>query len=169
MYYPAVSVVNAFPPKSCSQLALYSVLTMSFFIGSPFVLSTTGSLTAKGPRTTTPAITKQISYDYRDAYLRPASKPLNCLPKDVRADEVLSLGKGTSQLTVKQKLAQMKARCRGGKLFDAKGREIRFFRVSCWGNPPPDYLEILQRENEQIKKLQQRFTVITFSCSPMIQ
>ena len=90
--------------------------------------------------------------------------------KDVRADEVVSYGfKGKQNPTVEKKLIEMQARCRSGKLVDAKRREIRFFRVSCWGNPPDDYLEIQKRENEQLAKLKKRYTVIVFNCDPMIQ
>src|SRR5215468_11257104 len=74
----------------------------------------------------------------------PSRRPdkFTCLPKDVRAEETVSYGRKASQeITVEQKLREMKASCRNGKLVDARGREIRFFRPSCWGNPPPDYLE----------------------------
>src|SRR5207245_8650190 len=99
-----------------------------------------------------------------------ASTKFNCLPKDVHADEVVSYGpKGRSNVTVEKKLTEMKARCRSGKLVDAKGREVRFFRRSCWGNPPPDYLEIQKRENEELDKLKRRYTVVVFGCNPMIQ
>ena len=98
------------------------------------------------------------------------SKKFSCLPKDVRADEVASYAlKGKHNLTVENQLAQMKARCRRGKLVDAKGREVRFFRPSCWGNPPPDYLEIRQRENAELAALKKRYTVIVFGCNPMIE
>jgi len=97
-------------------------------------------------------------------------RQFTCLPKDVRADEVVSYGfKGKQNPTVEKKLIEMQARCRSGKLVDAKRREIRFFRVSCWGNPPDDYLEIQKRENEQLAKLKKRYTVIVFNCDPMIQ
>ena len=98
------------------------------------------------------------------------SKTLSCLPKDVRADEAVSFTpKGKENLTVERKLIEMKARCRRGKLVDSRSREIRFFRPSCWGNPPVDYQEIQQRERDELAKLKKRFTVITFSCNPMIQ
>jgi len=94
----------------------------------------------------------------------------SCLPKDVRADEIVSYGlKGKRKITVEKELGEIKARCRNGKLVDAKGREVRFFRRSCWGNPPPDYLEIQKRENEELDKLKRRYTVIVFGCNPMIQ
>ena len=97
------------------------------------------------------------------------SKNFSCLPKDVRADEVVSYDdKGKSILTVKKKLIELKARCRRGKLVDAKGREIRFFRVSCWGNPPEDYLEIQKRESEELAELKKHYSVIEFGCNPMI-
>ena len=98
------------------------------------------------------------------------SRGFNCLPKDVHADEVVSYGpKGKPGATVEKTLAQMKARCRAGKLVDPKRREIRFFRPSCWGNPPPEYLEIRQREDEGLAKLKRRYTVVVFGCNPMIQ
>jgi hypothetical protein len=98
------------------------------------------------------------------------SRNSSCLPKDVHNDETLSYGlKGGKTVTVEQKLLELKARCRKGRLVDAKGREIRFFRQSCWGNPPPDYLEIEARKNRELKQLQKRFTVLVFTCNPMIQ
>jgi hypothetical protein len=95
---------------------------------------------------------------------------INCLPPDTKADEVISYGtNGRGNITVERKLVKLKARCRNRKLVDAKGREIRFFRPSCWGNPPADYAEIQQRENEDLEKLRKHYTVIVFGCNPMIQ
>ena len=92
------------------------------------------------------------------------------MPKDVTADQVVSYGlKGTQKVTVEKRLIELKARCRSGKLVDAKGREIRFFHMSCWGNPPPDYLEIQERQNKELAELKKRYTVIVFGCNPMIQ
>ena len=104
-----------------------------------------------------------------DAEPSPA-KTFSCLPRDVRADEAVSYPmNGKPILTVEKKLAEMKARCRRGRLVDGRGREIRFFRSSCWGNPPPDYLEIRQRENEELAKLKKRYPVFVFGGNPMIQ
>ena len=98
------------------------------------------------------------------------SQTFPCLPKDVQPDEVVSYGpKGAQTATVEKKLREMKARCSGGKLVDTKRREIRFFHPSCWGNPPPDYLEIRQREDEELAKLKRRYAVVVFGCNPMIQ
>ncbi len=98
-----------------------------------------------------------------------------CLPKDIKATEVIAVEtknsrKGdvvTKKITVKDKLAQMKAGCQKGKLVDAAGREIRFYRlVGCWGNPPADYLEILERQQHGIDELKKHYTVIEISCNP---
>jgi len=97
-------------------------------------------------------------------------KQYTCLPKDVRADETVSYGfKGRPAVTVQNKLTEMKARCRKGRLVDAKGREIRFFHLSCWGNPPENYQEIRRRETADLATLKKRYTVIEFGCNPMIQ
>lgn len=98
------------------------------------------------------------------------SQNFSCLPRNLGGDEILSHNlKGAPGLTVNQKLIELGARCRKGKLVDRKAREIRFFRPSCWGNPPPDYLEIRAREDLELKKLRRRFNVVVFGCDPMIQ
>jgi hypothetical protein len=94
----------------------------------------------------------------------------NCLPKDLSPKEVVSYrGRGKDVVNVEKTLVKMNAKCRQGKLFDSKRQEIRFFRPQCWGKPPTDYLEIQQRENEELKKLRNLYTVIVFACNPMIQ
>src|ERR1051326_8431900 len=97
-------------------------------------------------------------------------KRFGCLPKDVRADEEVGYAfKGKPSITVQNKLTEMKARCRRGKLIDSKGRQIRFFRPSCRGNPPEDYQEIRQREDIELARLKKRYTVIEFECNRMRQ
>lgn len=94
----------------------------------------------------------------------------DCLPKDMQLNDVVTYGRATrGNVTLEKTLIQMKAQCRKGKLVDAKGREIRFFRPSCWGNPPPDYLEVQQRENAELQKLKKTYAVIVFGCNPMTQ
>jgi hypothetical protein len=98
------------------------------------------------------------------------STRINCLPPGTGLTEVVSYGSnGQGNVTVQKKLTQIKARCRNRKLIDAKGREIRFHRPACWGNPPADYLEIQQRESEELLKLRKTYTVIVFGCNPLIQ
>jgi hypothetical protein len=102
----------------------------------------------------------------------PGQKYKSCLPSDVRASDVVSaqLLKPTlavKKTTVAQRLAELKAHCKKGKLVDASGKEIHFFRMTgCWGNPPQDYLEILEQQNKELEKLRKRYTVIEMTCNP---
>jgi hypothetical protein len=98
-----------------------------------------------------------------------------CLPPDVKADEVISVqtvassskGEKVKKVTVKQRLIEMKARCRNGKLLDRSGKEIRFYRLAgCWGNPPADYQEILASQRAEIEELRKRYTVVEIECMP---
>jgi hypothetical protein len=95
-----------------------------------------------------------------------------CLPTGVEADTIVALepagsAQTTKQTTVKQRLQQLKARCRKGQLVDGKGRPIYFYRLTgCWGNPPADYLDILARQRRELSALQRRYTVIELSCNP---
>ena len=70
-----------------------------------------------------------------------------CLPADVKRDEIVDAQVVASssvdrppvinKVTVEQKLTELQASCRDGKLVDGSEREIRFYRlVGCWGNPP---------------------------------
>jgi len=92
-----------------------------------------------------------------------------CLPKGVRADDIVVYGRNKQpDVTVAKTLEKMKVRCRKGKLVDAKTREVRFFRQSCWGHPPPDYLDIRRREKAELAELEKKYTVIVFGCSPRL-
>lgn len=103
---------------------------------------------------------------------RSAQSLSGCLPKDVKSSDVVSSrlvgsSKVVKKTTVRERLIQLKASCRKGKLVDAAGREIRFFRLEgCWGNPPADYQEILQKQSEELEKLRKRYTVIEMTCNP---
>ena len=111
-----------------------------------------------------------ISSPRHRAGTQPTPKQLRCLPKDVGTDDIVEHEPGSkTKVTVGRKLGAMNARCHKGKLLDRKGREIRFFHISCWGNPPPDYLEIQRREQAELAKLKQRYTMIVLGCDPLIQ
>lgn len=100
------------------------------------------------------------------------SNPWGCLPQGIKRTDVVSAtmhrpGAGGNQVTVEQKLRELRARCRRGKLVDASGREIYFYRLQgCWGNPPEDYQQILQRQQQEIQRLKKRYTVIEMTCNP---
>ena len=63
-----------------------------------------------------------------------------------------------NEITVERKLAEIGARAKGGKLYDAGGREIRFFKDYGGGaKPPPQMIQSLQEERRRLKSL---YTVI---------
>jgi hypothetical protein len=47
-----------------------------------------------------------------------------------------------------------------GVLRDGSGREIRFFRVIQFGNPPSNWDEIKKRSFEQLQNLEERYHVV---------
>lgn len=90
-----------------------------------------------------------------------------CLPENIQLTHVVSYGKQNT--TVEETLDALQATCENGKLIDQNKKEIRFFRVACFGNPPYNYEEIREREGEEIARLRENCTVIVIECNPMIQ
>ena len=103
-----------------------------------------------------------------------SSKTAQCLPTDVSATDIVSAAPvGTTaspkirHVTVAAKLKEVGARCRRGKLVDARGKEIRFYRLQgCWGNPPEGYEEILAQQAKELEELRKRYRVIEMTCNP---
>jgi hypothetical protein len=95
-----------------------------------------------------------------------AGKQFDCLPADVKPDDIVSYG--DKNISVQEKLVELNADCVDGRLVDGNKREIRFYRVACFGNPPHNYDEIRQHEQEEIEKLKQNYTVVVIECNPMI-
>ena len=96
-----------------------------------------------------------------------------CLPTGIKGTDVVSVLSvkpgvgGARSVSVDEKLRQLKARCRRGKLVDASGREIYFFQMTgCWGNPPEDYQQILDEQAAKLAQLKKRYTVIEMTCNP---
>jgi hypothetical protein len=99
----------------------------------------------------------------------------SCLPPDVKLDDVVSVQTIEStpgvvkvkKTTVRDKLKELGAHCVKGKLLDKTGREIYFHRmVGCWGNPPEDYQEILDRQTKKLAELKERYQVVEMTCNP---
>ena len=98
----------------------------------------------------------------------------NCLPADIKPTDVVAtrlakpgIGGKVITITVAQKLKELRATCRGHKLVDGGGREIRFYKlIGCWGNPPDDYQEQLQRQAKELASLRKRYRVIEMTCNP---
>jgi len=65
--------------------------------------------------------------------------------------------------------SSFRARCKGGKLKRSCWQEIYFYTlIGCWGNPPANYLEILQRQEREIQRLKRRYTLIQIPCAQAI-
>lgn len=105
---------------------------------------------------------------------RVSSQPkYNCLPEEIKLDTVVLANRKTKELkdgirreTVKQRLNKLHAQCRAGKLVDNSNREIRFYQLQgCWGNPPQDYQDILDRQQRELAELKEKYTVIELTCN----
>ena len=100
----------------------------------------------------------------------------SCLPSDIKPTEIVApdtnrQDRVTKPKTVKDRLTELKARCRKGKLIDSRGKEIYFLRlIGCWGNQPADYEEQLEDQRVRLRELQKKYTVIQIPCvaNPMI-
>lgn len=98
------------------------------------------------------------------------SQTYGCLPSEIKPGDVVrvvtSASGAVKKITVRDSLKSLKAKCWKDKLIDGKRKEIRFFRiVGCWGNPPADYLEIQQRQRQELAALKKKYTVIEISCN----
>lgn len=99
-----------------------------------------------------------------------------CLPSGIKLDDVVSADisgysngqpVGLHKVTVEQKLTELNASCNNGKLVDSVGKEITFYHLTgCWGNPPYNYQEILQKQQDEINKLKEQYTVVEMTCNP---
>lgn len=112
-----------------------------------------------------------------ETYARPCC---SCLPKGVEKTDIvhyLAVKPAVQDqperlddrkaVTVAEKLGQLKARCRKGRLVARSGKPIYFFQLSgCWGNPPEDYQEILAKQAQELARLRKRYTVIEMTCNP---
>ncbi len=102
-----------------------------------------------------------------------SGRPLVCLPAGIKPDTVVTseraMSKGNTSIrtvTVSQLLTKLRARCKKGKLVDGKSREIYFYRlVGCWGNPPANYQELLEKQRNELTRLKRKYTVIEISCN----
>jgi hypothetical protein len=94
-----------------------------------------------------------------------------CLPPNIKPADIVSAERVGSppkiiKVTVKEKLIELNAQCKGGKLLDNKGREIRFYRSHCFGAPTAYAMETMRREKEELKALREKYTVIEMTCKP---
>jgi len=97
----------------------------------------------------------------------------SCLPEGVKlTSEIFEESDGSTSAkgkpkTVTSKLAELSGRCKNKKLFTRNGKEIRIVQlIGCWGNPPADYEEQVQRQERELKALREKYIVIEIPCSP---
>jgi hypothetical protein len=102
-----------------------------------------------------------------------SSSKYNCLPSNIKPETVAEADLNMNPqskpktVTVKQKLDKLKARCKNGVLRDKNKKEIKFYRLKgCWGNPPADYLEIIENQRKELEELKKKYTVIELTCNP---
>ena len=98
-----------------------------------------------------------------------APSEVACLPPGLTATDIVSADRGSGRLvtvTVAQRLRQMRASCRAGALVDSTGREIRFYRLHCFGAPTTYALETMRRERVELDSLERRYAVVGMTCSP---
>ncbi len=99
-----------------------------------------------------------------------------CLPENIKLDDVVSADisgyengepVGLKKVTVEQKLAELNVTCENGKLLDSFDKEIYFYHLTgCWGNPPYNYQEILDKQRDEINNLKKQYTIIEMTCNP---
>jgi hypothetical protein len=146
-----------------------STIFLLVLLAAFFYLPFSGRATAMESKSIGQKMTRHIKASPDE---RARSSRLACLPEGLKLTDVVSYRdkrKGSDeQTTVGEKLIELQARCRKGLLVDSKGREIKFFKFSCFGNPPSDHEEIAQREREELDKLQKDYTVIVLDCDPLI-
>ena len=94
----------------------------------------------------------------------------SCLPEGVKlSSEILeqSTTAKSKPKTVASKLAELRARCKNRKLVTPDGKEVRIVQlIGCWGNPPEDYQEQLNRQQRAIEELRKKYIVIEIPCTP---
>lgn len=104
---------------------------------------------------------------YRKPVNKQSVKLGPCLPPNISVDQIATYSR-KKNVTVGEKLKELNARCLRGRIVGSDNKEIRLFRVACWGIPPPDYLETQAAQKRKLEELKLKYTVIVISCDPRI-
>ncbi|MEM6402284.1 MAG: hypothetical protein AAF757_19000 [Cyanobacteria bacterium P01_D01_bin.116] len=115
-----------------------------------------------------------LSLPLMGACRRVESELNSCLPESRQLTDIVSVEGFASnveeasklkRVTVAEKLAELQARCDNDLLVDGEGREIRFFNLRFCGGPnPPE--EMVKEYREELKALEEKYTVIGMTCNP---
>lgn len=100
-------------------------------------------------------------------------KDTHCLPAGLTQERTVIIptsgsrsSPATKRIKLKEALIQLGARCKKGKLRDKSGKEIYFFTLTgCWGNPPDNYQQILEKQEQELRRLKKKYAVIQIPCS----
>ena len=160
---------------------IFIVAVVALFLASETILAVSVSAATTVshlPQTASPTPRKRRPYDPEkqppegtDANRTATPKETfsRCLPSNIDLDaatEPSTPGQSMQKRSVRNRLAQLRARCVRNTLRDGKGKQIRFYPlVGCWGNPPEDYEEILSHQSEELRRLERKYTIIRISCS----
>jgi hypothetical protein len=123
-----------------AAIALSALAILVLYLRLPLTLRDPGAVTACLP----PGITFSTVAEYRPTGTM--SRVKNTMERDY------------TEITVAQKLAEIGVRSKAAKLYDASGREIRFFKGYGGGaKPPPQMIQSLKEERRRLESL---YTVI---------
>ena len=96
-----------------------------------------------------------------------------CMPADTKLSDItgyhlygeISAGK---PINVEERLWGVKAKCTAdNKLVDSSGKQIVLYHLTtCWDNPPINYNELLQKQLDEISRLEEQNRVIQIFCNP---
>ena len=96
----------------------------------------------------------------------------SCLPEGIKlTSEIFEDSNGlpnakSKPKTLRRKLTELRARCKNRKLVTHNGKEIRIVQlIGCWGNPPEDYQEQLDRQQRELKQLKDKYVLIQIPCT----
>lgn len=92
-----------------------------------------------------------------------ARNRFQCLPDGMKLGAAVgcdTTAQPAREMTLKETLVKMGARCEREKLVDAKGKEIRFYTVHGFGAPTAYAMETMRRQRTEIEALRQQYTVI---------
>src|SRR2546423_14482343 len=102
------------------------------------------------------------------------NKSWTCLPDGINAADIVSTREVQStkgrrefrKITVEQKLKDLKARCRKGKLDNASGIQIRLYKLAGGrGHPSDDDREVLERHQQERVELRKSYRVSEMTCN----
>ena len=91
-----------------------------------------------------------------------------CLPEGVALMDTVSIDiGGANRVTVQQKLLEVSGYCANNTLVSGSGKPIYFYGLTgCWDLIPPDYREVLQKQQDEIATLETQYTGIEMTCNP---